>query len=124
MEQPGSSPVVSPISKEERNWAMIAHLSALLVYPTLIGGIVAPLVIWLIRRDDMSFAADQAKETLNFQITVYLVGLVCGVLFLILIGFVLMGLLVIAHVVLTIVAAVKASEGVAYRYPFNLRLIS
>jgi uncharacterized Tic20 family protein len=124
MEQPSSSPAASPISKEERNWAMIAHLSALLVYPTLIGGIVAPLVIWLIRKDDMSFAADQAKETLNFQITVYLVGLVCGVLFLILIGFVLMGLLVIVHVVLTIVAAVKASEGVAYRYPFNLRLIS
>ncbi len=124
MEQPTGSTVTPAISKEERNWAMFAHLSALLVYPTLIGGIVGPLVIWLMRKDDMSFAADQAKETLNFQITVYLVGLVCGILFLILVGFVLMGLLVVAHVVLTIVAAVKASEGVAYRYPFNLRLIS
>ena len=124
MEQPIASTVTSAISKEERNWAMFAHLSALLVYPTLIGGIVGPLVIWLMRKDDMSFAADQAKETLNFQITVYLMGLVCGILFLILIGFVLFGLLVVAHVVLTIIAAVKASEGVAYRYPFNLRLIS
>jgi uncharacterized Tic20 family protein len=124
MEQPASPAAASPISKEERNWAMLAHLSALLVYPTLIGGIVGPLVIWLIRKDDMTFAADQAKETLNFQITVYLIGLVCGILFLILIGFVLMGLLVLTHVILTIVAAVKASEGVAYRYPFNLRLIS
>jgi hypothetical protein len=124
MEQPTNPVAASPISKEERNWAMLAHLSALLVYPTLIGGIVAPLVIWLIRKDDMTFAADQAKETLNFQITVYLIGLVCGILFLILIGFVLMGLLVLTHVILTIVAAVKASEGVAYRYPFNLRLIS
>ncbi len=124
MEQPTGSTVTPAISKEERNWAMFAHLSALLVYPTLIGGIVGPLVIWLMRKDDMSFAADQAKETLNFQITVYLVGLVCGILFLILVGFVLMGLLIVAHVVLTIVAAVKASEGVAYRYPFNLRLIS
>jgi uncharacterized Tic20 family protein len=124
MEQPIASTVTSAISKEERNWAMFAHLSALLVYPTLIGGIVGPLVIWLMRKDDMSFAADQAKETLNFQITVYLIGLVCCILFLILIGFVLFGLLVVAHVVLTIIAAVKASEGVAYRYPFNLRLIS
>jgi uncharacterized Tic20 family protein len=124
MEQPTVSTVTSSISKEERNWAMFAHLSALLVYPTLIGGIVGPLVIWLMRKDDMSFAADQAKETLNFQITVYLMGLVCGILFLVLIGFVLFGLLVVAHVVLTIIAAVKASEGVAYRYPFNLRLIS
>ena len=124
MEQPTVSTVTSSLSKEERNWAMFAHLSALLVYPTLIGGIVGPLVIWLMRKDDMSFAADQAKETLNFQITVYLMGLVCGILFLVLIGFVLFGLLVVAHVVLTIIAAVKASEGVAYRYPFNLRLIS
>lgn len=124
MEQPIASTATSAISKEERNWAMFAHLSALLVYPTLIGGIVGPLVIWLMRKDDMSFAADQAKETLNFQITVYLIGLVCCILFLILIGFVLFGLLVVAHVVLTIIAAVKASEGVAYRYPFNLRLIS
>jgi uncharacterized Tic20 family protein len=90
----------------------------------LIGGIVGPLVIWLMRRDDMPFAADQAKETLNFQITVYLAGLVCGILMLLVTGFFLAVILVVAHIVLTLVAAVKASEGVAYRYPFNLRLIS
>ena len=86
--------------------------------------IVGPLVIWLMRRDDMPFAADQAKETLNFQITVYLAGLICGILMLLVIGFFLAFILVIAHIVLTLVAAVKASEGVAYSYPFNLRLIS
>ena len=124
MEQTASSAPSGTPSKEQRNWAMFAHLSALLVYPTLIGGIVGPLVIWLMRRDDMPFAADQAKETLNFQITVYLAGLVCGILMLLVIGFFLAVILVIAHIVLTLVAAVKASEGVAYRYPFNLRLIS
>ena len=124
MEQTASSTPSTMPSKDQRNWAMFAHLSALLVYPTLIGGIVGPLVIWLLRRDDMPFAADQAKETLNFQITVYLAGLVCGILMLLVIGFFLAFLLVIAHIVLTIVAAIKASEGVAYRYPFNLRLIS
>jgi hypothetical protein len=124
MEQTVSSAPSGTPSKEQRNWAMFAHLSALLVYPTLIGGIVGPLVIWLMRRDDMPFAADQAKETLNFQITVYLAGLVCGILMLLVIGFFLAVILVVAHIVLTLVAAVKASEGVAYRYPFNLRLIS
>ncbi|HSC07512.1 MAG TPA: DUF4870 domain-containing protein [Steroidobacteraceae bacterium] len=123
MEQPVSSAAGTP-SKEQRNWAMLAHLSALLVYPTLIGGIVGPLVIWLIRKDDMPFAADQAKETLNFQITVYLAGIVCLILTLLVIGIFLGAILVIAHLVLTIVGAIKASEGVAYRYPFNLRLIS
>lgn len=112
------------LSKEERNWAMLAHLSGLLAFATLIGGILGPLVMWLIRKDDMTFAADQAKEALNFQVTVFLAGLVAGVLCLILIGFALLAILVIADLVLVIIAAVKASEGVAYRYPFNLRLIS
>ncbi len=112
------------ISKEERNWAMLAHLSGLLAFATLIGGILGPLVMWLIRKDDMTFAADQAKEALNFQISVFVAGLIAGVLCLVLIGFVLLALLVIVDLILVIIAAVKASEGVAYRYPFNLRLIS
>lgn len=124
MEQSTSSAVTSSISKEERNWAMLAHLSALLAFFTLIGGIVGPLVLWLIRKDDMNFAADQAKEALNFQITVFLAGLVGAILCLILIGFVLLALLALADLILIIVAAVKSNEGVAYRYPFNLRLIS
>lgn len=112
------------ISKEQRNWAMLAHLSGLLTFATVIGGILGPLVLWLLRKDDMNFAADQAKEALNFQITLALAALVAWVLCLILIGFVLLALLAIADIVLVIIAAVKASEGVQYRYPFNLRLIS
>lgn len=112
------------ISKEQRNWAMLAHLSGLLAFATLIGGVLGPLVMWMIRKDDMDFAADQAKEALNFQITVFVAGLIAGVMCLILIGFALLAILVIIDLILMIVAAVKASEGVSYRYPFNLRLIS
>lgn len=124
MEQTVSSSAPSAPSKEERNWATLAHLSALLAFFTVIGGVIGPLVVWLIRKDDMSFAADQAKEALNFQITVFLAGIVSAILCLILIGFVLLGILALADLILIIVAAVKSSEGVAYRYPFNLRLIS
>ena len=114
----------STVSKEERNWALLGHLSALLIYCTLVGGIIAPLIVWLIRKEEGGFAAEQAKEALNFQITVFLIGLLCWPLCLILIGFVLLGILGVVNLVLVIVAAVKVSEGIAYRYPFNLRLIS
>ena len=124
MEQTVSSSSSATPSKEERNWATLAHLSALLAFFTVIGGIIGPLVIWLIRKEDMSYASDQAKEALNFQITVFLAGIVAAILCLILIGFVLLAILALADLVLIIVAAVKASEGVQYRYPFNLRLIS
>jgi uncharacterized protein len=120
------SPATAPtsVSKEERNWAMLAHLSALLAFATVIGGIVAPLVMWLMRKDQGGFGADQAKEALNFQITVYLAAIVAGILCLILIGFALLFILFIVDIVLIIIAAIKVSEGVPYRYPFNLRLIS
>jgi uncharacterized Tic20 family protein len=125
MEQTASSAPSTTPSKEERNWATLAHPSALLVIPIPgIGGVIGTLVMWLIRKDDMNFAADQAKEALNFQITVFLAAIVAGILCLILIGFVLLAIIGLIDLILIIVAAVKASEGVAYRYPFNLRLIS
>jgi len=124
MAEAHSPATAATISKEERNWAMLAHLSGLLAFATLIGGVLGPLVMWMIRKDDMNFASDQAKEALNFQITVFVAGLIAGVMCLILIGFALLGILVIVDLILMIIAAVKASEGVSYRYPFNLRLIS
>jgi len=119
-----AAPAAELPSRAERDWALFAHLSALLVYMTVIGGILAPFIIWLLKRDEMPFAAKQAKEALNFQITVYLTALACGLLVLVVIGIPLLAALVVVHVVLTIIATMKASEGIAYRYPFNLRLIN
>mgnify|MGYP001425957616 CR=1 FL=1 len=116
-------PAAGTPSKSERDWALFAHLSALLVYMTAIGGVLVPFVIWLMKRDEMPFAATQAKEALNFQITVYLTAIAFGLLCFVLIGFPLLAALVVMHIVLTIIATMKASEGIAYRYPFNLRLI-
>src|SRR5262245_16419219 len=124
MQDSAAAGLPAAISKEQRNWAMLAHLSGLLSFATLIGGLAAPFVLWLLRKDDMNFAADQAKEALNFQITVFLAMLVSAVLCLILIGFLLLTILAIADIVFIVIATVKAGEGVAYRYPFCLRLVS
>lgn len=112
------------ISKEQRHWAMLAHLSGLLAFISIIGGIVAPFILWQLRKRDMNFAADQAREALNFQITVLLIGIVCFVLKIILIGFALMFVLAILDIIFIVIASTRASEGIAYRYPFNLRLVS
>lgn len=123
------------IPAEERTWAMFAHLSAILgalLTSTFGGGwacFIGPLVIWLVKKDTMPFVADQAKEALNFNITVAIASLALVVLSAITFG---IGLIIaipmwviigIAWLVLTIIAAVKANEGVRYRYPFALRLI-
>lgn len=108
---------------ESRMWAMLAHLSALSGFVIPFGNIIGPLLIWLVKRDEMSFVADQGKEALNFNISMTIYMLVSGVLIFVLIGIPLIIVLGIAWLVLAILAAVKANEGVVYRYPLTLRLV-
>jgi uncharacterized protein len=86
--------------------------------------ILGPLIIWRSKRETMPFAAAQAKESLNFQIMIWLLGLVCGVLALVLIGFLLLWILGLVNVVLVVIAAIQVHDGKAYRYPFCLRLVT
>jgi uncharacterized Tic20 family protein len=121
------------VSNEERTWGMLSHLAALVGYFVIpLGNIIAPLIIWLMKKDESQFVADQAKEALNFQISLMIyaiVGTIVGlILMLVLVGFFLLfalwGALYIGGIVLTIVAAIRANEGQAYRYPLTIRLVS
>lgn len=122
-------PEVAPVG-EERTWALLGHLSALSAFIVGIGGVLGPLIIWLVKRDTLPFAADQAKEALNFNITVLIVALALVVLtvFTFGIGIFLtlpIGIIVFfGWLVLTIIAAINANNGVRYRYPLTLRLVS
>ncbi|TXH10386.1 MAG: DUF4870 domain-containing protein [Gammaproteobacteria bacterium] len=102
---------------------MFAHLASLVGIVIPLGTILGPLVVWLVKKDTMPFVDDQGKEAVNFNITVLIAVIVSGLLTLVLIGFVLLFAVGIAWLVLTIMAAMKANEGAAYRYPFTLRLI-
>jgi uncharacterized Tic20 family protein len=120
---------------EERQWAMFAHLSALVGgiltsgWLASVGCVIGPLIIWQIKKDTMPFAAEQAKEALNFNITIAAIMVVLMALgFLTIgIGFIVIGplmlLIGIAALVFIVIAAIKSNEGVAYRYPFAVRLI-
>ncbi len=115
---------VPGLTESERTWGMLAHLSALVgVVVPLFGCVLGPLLVWLGRRDQSSFVEGQAKEALNFNISVFLALVVCSLLMLVFIGFILGAALFIAWLVMTLIAAIKASEGIAYRYPFSLRLV-
>lgn len=110
-------------SAEARQWAMFAHLSALVGYLIPFGSIIGPLVVWQIKKNEMPFVDDQGKEALNFQITVAILAIVAILLILILIGFLLLWVLAIADLVFIIIAAIAANNGQTYRYPFSFRFI-
>jgi len=117
---PVTDPSAAPTA-HERTWGMIAHLAALAGFIVPFGNILGPLVVWLVKRDHSVFVGAQAKEALNFNITLALGGLVCFVLLRLSIGVLFAALLALFWLVMTIVAAFKANEGIAYRYPFSLR---
>lgn len=119
-------PVTDPTglpTPEERTWGMVAHLAALAGFVLPFGNILGPLVVWLVKRDHSVFIAVEAKEALNFNISIAIAGVVCFMLFLLSIGVLFAALLVLFWLVMIIIAALKANEGIAYRYPFTLRLV-
>ncbi|MCC6680799.1 MAG: DUF4870 domain-containing protein [Phycisphaeraceae bacterium] len=113
---PESSPA-GDVPKDARTMAMLCHLLAIFT------GFLGPLIIWLIKKDEMPFVNDQGKEALNFQITMFLAYIVSWLSIFVFIGCVLFPAVVILNLVFCIIATMKANEGVAYRYPFALRLV-
>jgi uncharacterized Tic20 family protein len=114
---------MNDISQDEKTWGMLAHLSTLVGLIIPFGTVLGPLVVWLIKKDTMPFVADQGKEALNFNITALIAGIISFLLTFVLIGLVLLPLVGLAWLVLTIMAALAANKGEAYRYPWTLRLV-
>ncbi|MEM1115538.1 MAG: DUF4870 domain-containing protein [Bacteroidota bacterium] len=110
--------------QDERTWGLIAHLSALSGFVIPFGNILGPLVVWLTKRDQSAFVADQAKEALNFQITLSIAVVLGVVLIFVLIGIPILMILGLAALVMPIIAGIRANEGRRYRYPLTLRLVS
>ncbi len=109
-------------SGNDKIWSITSHLSALLGFG--LGFFLVPLIVYLAMRDESEYVAENAREALNFHLSLLIYTLCCVPLMFIVIGFVLTGALAVAGIILSIIAAVKASDGYCYRYPLTLRLVS
>jgi len=106
-----------------RNTAVAAHLSTFAGLVIPFGSVIGPLAVWLTRRHRDPFIDQAGREALNFGISIAIYGSVLLVAALMLVGIPLLMVGVVAWVVLASLAAVKASQGQAYRYPLTLRLV-
>jgi len=114
----------SSLPREARKWAMACHLIALVgLLGNGIGFLLGPLIVWLVKKEEHPFIDAQGKESVNFQITMLIAAAVAGLLALVVIGFLLLVIVGLLMVILPIVAAIKANEGVDYRYPISIRFI-
>jgi uncharacterized protein len=111
------------VDQAVRNTAVAAHLSSFVGLVVPFGSVIGPLAVWLTRRDQDPFIDQAGREALNFGISIAIYGLVALVAALMLVGIPLLIAGVIAWVVLASLAAAKASQGQAYRYPLTMRLV-
>ena len=125
----GTSPLTSaPLAQEplpyHRTAAAFCHLGALAFWLGVpFGNIIVPLIIWLLTKNESPFVDAQGKESLNFQISMTIYFFSALFLVLLLIGIPLLIFLSLAEFILVIIAAVQASDGKSYRYPFTMRFI-
>ncbi len=108
-----TEPVLAPTS-DEKTMAILSHILTIAV------GFLAPLIIYLMKKDESAFVREHAKESLNFQITVLIA---CIVLAITIIGLLLIWLVLLLSLVFVIIATIKTNEGKLYKYPFSLKLI-
>ena len=109
---------MSQASANDKNIAVLTHLGGIFF------GFIPGLLVWLLKKDDSPFVGEQAREALNFQITVMMAYMAAWLLAFLLVGLALLPMIYVGNIVLCILAAVAVSRGEDYRYPFALRLIN
>lgn len=103
--------------KDSKTMAMLAHLLGILL------GFLGPLIIWLMKKEQSPFIDDQGKEALNFQLVLLIGYVIGGATTFVCVGFIILPIVWVAGLIFGIMGTMKANEGIAYRYPFNIRFI-
>lgn len=111
---PAPTPPTQP-SNDDHLWIVFSHLSLLLGI-----GIVVPLIIYLVKKDESEQIAYHSREALNFHISIIIYSTICAITC---IGIPLIFVITIGAIVFSIIAAVNSSDPIPYRYPFTMRLV-
>ena len=110
---------------KNRNWDVLCHLAALAGFIGIpLGNVIGPLVVWLIKKDEIPSVNQHGRESLNFQISMTIYTIIAAFSFFIAIGIILLPAILLTNLILLIIAAVKANKGEFYRYPLTIRFIS
>lgn len=127
---PNAAPAAGPgqvapgaIPQDDKTIAVLTHLSGILQ------AIIVPLIVWILKKDTSPYLNDQAKEALNFQISILIYGFAVGAIATVTscihmgVGFFLIPLVYVFQFVMSIIAAIAANKGEYYRYPMCFRFV-
>lgn len=112
------------VSSDDRTWGILVHATAFVGFVVPFGNIIAPLLIWAIKKEDSRFVDENGKQAINFQITwtILLIGALISVI--LVVGLLLLPLLLLAWIILVCLAIIRASEEEVYEYPLTIEFLS
>ncbi|WP_437185498.1 DUF4870 domain-containing protein [Planctomicrobium sp. SH668] len=113
----------STYSAEEKNWALAMHLSQFAGYAVPLLGFIAPIVIWQLKKDEFPALNAHGRNITNWMISVVIYSIIGFMLAFVLIGIPFLMLLVAVAVIFPIIGGIKASEGVAWKYPGTISFL-
>jgi len=118
---PGAPPVASP--PNARMFAMLCHLSAFAGLVVPFGNVLGPLIVWMVKKEEIPEIDPHGKESVNFQISLSIYMFVAALLILLVVGIFLVIGLAIFWAIVVIIASMRANEGGFYKYPLTIRFI-
>ncbi|WP_153912908.1 DUF4870 domain-containing protein [Shewanella sp. TC10] len=111
------------VEKEARDMGLLVYAASFAGYIIPLGSIIGPLIVWLMKRDEFEFVNECGKNCINFKLSLLIYVIISSILIFVGIGVLLLMVLALADIIFTIIAIIKAGEGVAYRYPLTINFI-
>ena len=116
-------PPAADVEQQTREWAMFLHLSQLLGFLVPLGGLIAPILIWQLKKTELPGLDAHGKVVLNWVLSALIYFVAAGLLTLILIGIPLLLAVVVLTAVFPIIGGVKANNGELWRYPLSIQFL-
>lgn len=107
------------VNSDERIFSLLCHLIALVPYL----GIIGPLLIWLLRKDVYAEVNRQGRDSINFQLSIWIYSLAAGLLVFMGIGALIITLIGILNLIVVVVASIKSYNGERFEYPLSLKIL-
>ncbi|MDD3051786.1 MAG: DUF4870 domain-containing protein [Candidatus Cloacimonetes bacterium] len=118
-----SGEIIVSISNEEKTFALIAHLGTFIGYFFVIGHVLVPLLVYLLKGNESTFIRHHALEALNFQLSMTILLVISIILIFLVVGIFTTIALGLYSLVVIIIASIKAFNGELYQYPYSIRFV-
>lgn len=103
--------------RETQQWAMFIHFSILAGWAVPIGGLIVPIILWQIKKDELPGIVPHAHVVLNWIVSSLVYALICFILMFVVIGIFGFMALGLATIIFAVIGGIKANEGELWEYP-------